>query len=283
MAAIRAGVCALLLLRSGGASGSVMHSASVRSSAFKAAAARTAPSSGRLCWCLQGGRSSSRGWTSAAKPAAQPTLSCQPAGARRGLHFAAVTFQQHTNCNNRVTGAGMRRMGPPLATSSSTQTLCSSGSTAVAMHGTRTAAATSSDDSNSSSAAASVRPEDWYLLQFDGGSRGNPGISGAGAAIYWLPNGPDAAADRRAVWASSIYIGDDCTNNEAEYSGIVEGLTAAYALGIKVRASVVLSHLWRCSAYHAWQWCSKQALCWMHSCHHVRQASSWHACKWLWR
>ena len=62
-----------------------------------------------------------------------------------------------------------------------------------------------------------------YILQFDGGSRGNPGIAGSGFVLY----------DEEG---NEIYSGRyglaHATNNEAEYSGIVQGLKLALSLQV---------------------------------------------------
>lgn len=67
-----------------------------------------------------------------------------------------------------------------------------------------------------------------YLLQFDGGSRGNPGPGGAGVVIY-------EKVSQARVRSLALWFGDDppLTNNEAEYRGLIEGLRAAKALGIR--------------------------------------------------
>ncbi len=54
-----------------------------------------------------------------------------------------------------------------------------------------------------------------YKLYFDGASRGNPGSAGAGAVIY------EGETEKYAVTA---YVGDNATNNEAEYYGLLIGL-----------------------------------------------------------
>jgi len=59
-------------------------------------------------------------------------------------------------------------------------------------------------------------------LQADGGARGNPGPAGAGAVLY------DASGEE--VAALSRYLGV-ATNNEAEYQGLLMGLTEARRLG----------------------------------------------------
>ena len=56
-----------------------------------------------------------------------------------------------------------------------------------------------------------------YLLQFDGGSRGNPGHAGSGSVILDGETG-------REVWNSYTYVGPSYTNNVAEYRGLIEGL-----------------------------------------------------------
>ena len=51
-----------------------------------------------------------------------------------------------------------------------------------------------------------------YILQFDGGSRGNPGPSAAGAVIFLRGE---------KIWQSSKYLGDKYTNNYAEYQATI--------------------------------------------------------------
>jgi len=60
-----------------------------------------------------------------------------------------------------------------------------------------------------------------YILQFDGGSRGNPGSAGAGAVIFEALNG---GVQLREVWAGFFYMGTGVTNNQAEYWGLIQGL-----------------------------------------------------------
>jgi ribonuclease HI len=64
-----------------------------------------------------------------------------------------------------------------------------------------------------------------YLLQFDGGSRSNPGVAGAGMALL-DENGHE-------IWCGGKYLGDSITNNQAEYSSLILGLQRAQYLGIK--------------------------------------------------
>ena len=54
-----------------------------------------------------------------------------------------------------------------------------------------------------------------WKLQFDGGSRGNPGVGGAGAVLY---------KNDQEEWSKTFYLGDNVTNNQAEYKGLIGGL-----------------------------------------------------------
>jgi len=64
-----------------------------------------------------------------------------------------------------------------------------------------------------------------FKLQFDGCSKGNPGLAGAGAVIY---------QGSEEIWASSLFIGEKITNNHAEYTGLIIGLKQAIEMNIKV-------------------------------------------------
>mmetsp|Transcript_534 Transcript_534/g.1256 ORF Transcript_534/g.1256 Transcript_534/m.1256 type:complete len:296 (-) Transcript_534:131-1018(-) len=63
-------------------------------------------------------------------------------------------------------------------------------------------------------------------LEFDGASRRNPGPSGFGAVIYDDDTG-------NVVKELTGYIGDENTNNQAEYAGLVAGLHAMKGMGFK--------------------------------------------------
>jgi ribonuclease HI len=67
--------------------------------------------------------------------------------------------------------------------------------------------------------------EQIYLLKFDGCSRGNPGLSGAGAVIY---------CNAQEIWVGSQYVGKKETNHYAEYCGLIFGLQNAVDLDIDV-------------------------------------------------
>jgi len=66
---------------------------------------------------------------------------------------------------------------------------------------------------------------DTYTLYFDGCSKGNPGLAGAGSVIYDSHNVEQTCL--------SIFVGNKATNNVAEYSGLVNGLQAALHLGVE--------------------------------------------------
>jgi ribonuclease HI len=57
--------------------------------------------------------------------------------------------------------------------------------------------------------------DEFYELYFDGGSRGNPGLSGAGAVLF---------KDGTEVWTCAHFVGLDKTNNQAEYTGLIIGM-----------------------------------------------------------
>ena len=60
-------------------------------------------------------------------------------------------------------------------------------------------------------------------ITFDGGSRGNPGISGSGAFIGELET--DGLKNKMKVLNMiSIFIGEKDTNNKAEYLGLIYAL-----------------------------------------------------------
>lgn len=63
------------------------------------------------------------------------------------------------------------------------------------------------------------------IIRFDGGSRGNPGIAGAGAVLL-KNNGEEVACV--SVELDGIY-----TNNQSEYVGLIEGMTLAIEHGFK--------------------------------------------------
>lgn len=68
-----------------------------------------------------------------------------------------------------------------------------------------------------------IHPEITHVMKFDGCSKGNPGIAGAGAVIYL--NGKE-------IWSDSVFVGNNSTNNEAEYQGLILGLKKANELDI---------------------------------------------------
>ena len=62
-------------------------------------------------------------------------------------------------------------------------------------------------------------------IQFDGGSRGNPGVGGAGAVIF------SDDQHTNEVWFGCNYIGSTVTNNQAEYAGLILGLRECISRG----------------------------------------------------
>jgi ribonuclease HI len=88
---------------------------------------------------------------------------------------------------------------------------------------------------------------DTIILKFDGGSRGNPGIAGAGAVIY-----------KNDIEVACVIIGLDepSTNNQAEYTGLIEGLKLSLECGYKNIVAygdslLVVNHVtrvWKCKS-----------------------------------
>ena len=66
--------------------------------------------------------------------------------------------------------------------------------------------------------------DEWITLQFDGGSRGNPGPAAVGVVLR--------AADGTTLRALGKPIGR-ATNNAAEYRALITGLEEAKRLGVK--------------------------------------------------
>ena len=73
--------------------------------------------------------------------------------------------------------------------------------------------------------SAKIFPEIEYKLQFDGCSKSNPGIAGAGAVIYKF---------NEEISSKIKFVGNNETNNVAEYTGLIIGLLEAINLNIKV-------------------------------------------------
>ncbi len=65
---------------------------------------------------------------------------------------------------------------------------------------------------------------DKYSLYFDGCSKGNPGLAGAGGVIY---------KNDIEILTFANFLGDKKTNNEAEYLSLSIGIDEAIKLGIK--------------------------------------------------
>jgi ribonuclease HI len=65
---------------------------------------------------------------------------------------------------------------------------------------------------------------EYYLLQFDGLSAPNPGMSTSAAVIF--------SPDRQPIREVAHFI-THATNNEAEYGGVILGLETAIKMGIK--------------------------------------------------
>jgi len=80
------------------------------------------------------------------------------------------------------------------------------------------------NDSNILSESEIDKKSDKYTLYFDGASKGNPGLAGAGAIIY--------DNNKKDMWNLSMFVGINETNNTAEYNGLILGLTKAIEMKI---------------------------------------------------
>jgi len=69
-----------------------------------------------------------------------------------------------------------------------------------------------------------IYPETSFIMNFDGCSKGNPGLGGAGAVIY---------NENDEIWSGTFFVGENATNNHAEYAGLILGLEKAKELDIK--------------------------------------------------
>lgn len=80
-------------------------------------------------------------------------------------------------------------------------------------------------DGPAAAQAAEIDPSKVYLLRFDGGSRGNPGVAGAGMVLY------DDKGDE--IWSGWKFHSEETTNNVAEYLGLLSGLKCAESFGVR--------------------------------------------------
>jgi ribonuclease HI len=69
---------------------------------------------------------------------------------------------------------------------------------------------------------AKIFPISEYVMNFDGSSKGNPGLAGAGVVIY---------KNNQEYWSTCKFVGYK-TNNQSEYSALIIGLKEALNLGI---------------------------------------------------
>lgn len=75
-----------------------------------------------------------------------------------------------------------------------------------------------------------------YLLRFDGGSRGNPGLCGAGYVIYDIK---DTSNIKKSSYSTIVdegfkVVSENNTNNYAEYMALILGLKCAIKNNIKI-------------------------------------------------
>ena len=71
-----------------------------------------------------------------------------------------------------------------------------------------------------------IKEPAYYLLQFDGGSRGNPGLCGIGYVLY------NHATNTQVLTGSQV-VSRKNTNNFAEYMALIVGLEEIISMNIK--------------------------------------------------
>lgn len=74
------------------------------------------------------------------------------------------------------------------------------------------------------------------VLYFDGGSLGNPGVGGAGYLLFpgcTVPPHEAGYASDAPPTQAAVRMDGVCTNNQAEYAGLIHGLHAAQRLGVR--------------------------------------------------
>jgi probable phosphoglycerate mutase len=71
------------------------------------------------------------------------------------------------------------------------------------------------------------------IVEFDGGSRGNPGASGCGVVLR-------DGKSKRVLGEKAVWLGPDLTNNEAEHNAALWGARLAARLAKKLPISKVV-------------------------------------------
>jgi len=69
-----------------------------------------------------------------------------------------------------------------------------------------------------------IHPEIIFKMNFDGCSKNNPGLAGAGYSIW---------DETKEIYFGYLFVGENATNNHAEYAGLILGLQQAIEFGIK--------------------------------------------------
>lgn len=72
-----------------------------------------------------------------------------------------------------------------------------------------------------------VYPSLCYLMQFDGKAEPNPGSGSSGTVLYSPIRSKGEKFFRKKIIESGDYL-NYCTNNQAEYEGLILGLTKAF-------------------------------------------------------
>ena len=84
------------------------------------------------------------------------------------------------------------------------------------------------DIDGSSNALDNLLNEKKYQLYFDGASKDNPGLSGAGAVLFQCSH-----EEKTKIFEVNKFVGDEHTNNQAEYCGLIIGLKECLKRGFR--------------------------------------------------
>ena len=171
------------------------------------------------------------------------------AGTGRGTRAAAVLKAAAATADGGVGGSAA---GSSSSSSSSSTGGSSSGSSATGGGGGGGGGSGKKKPAAAPAPLAVAALEGKYLLRFDGGSRGNPGPSGAGVVLYRHGDGRTEAR-LKEVQTDAVWLGASGTNNEAEYKGLIAGLRMAREMGVRVRIHLqcwVMVGGWGPSVHH---------------------------------
>jgi ribonuclease HI len=152
--------------------------------------------------------------------AVRPSPMKADAAAQLAASSSTHTFSTGRGGSVHVSEAHMQRAGEHFSVASTASTAAPSGPFAPTHAPPKLAAmqATAAERSGTNFGGSAT-------LFFDGGSLGNPGKGGAGYQLF--------ADNGRTIKESAVRMNGTSTNNQAEYVGLIHGLTAALHSGMQ--------------------------------------------------